>query len=118
MFPAGRIPGHTDGETRVPHVNGESVSRAMRRLRSQFGIEDVTIHDMRRCIATWLGEKGTRPDVIDKILNHTPRDVTRLHYNFAGMDALVREALQQWADHVEAIADSHKARTAAIAVSA
>jgi integrase len=108
VFPAGRIPGETEAETRVPHVNGESVSRAMRRLRVQFGIDDVTIHDMRRSIATWLGEQGTRPDVIDKILNHTPRDVTRLHYNFAGLDGLVRAALQSWADHVETIAATGK----------
>ena len=105
VFPAGRIPGDEKAETRVPHVNGESVSRAMRRLRDQFEIEDVTIHDMRRCIATWLGETGTRPDVIDRILNHVPRDVTRRHYNFAGMDSLIREAMQQWADHVTRIAD-------------
>lgn len=118
VFPAGRIPGQADGETRVPHVNGESVSRAMRRLRVQFGIEDVTIHDMRRSIATWLGEQGTRPDVIDKILNHTPRDVTRLHYNFAGMDGLVRDALQSWADHVEAIAAAHTGTSIAVAVAA
>ena len=108
VFPAGRIPGDEKAETRVPHVNGESVSRAMRRLRDQFEIEDVTIHDMRRCIATWLGETGTRPDVIDRILNHVPRDVTRRHYNFAGMDSLIREAMQQWADHVTRIADQVK----------
>jgi integrase len=104
VFPPGRIPGEETKETRVPHVNGESVSRALRRIRDQFGIQDVTIHDMRRCIATWLGESGTRPDVIDRILNHVPRDVTRRHYNFAGMDSLVREAMQRWADHVTKIA--------------
>ena len=27
-------------------------------------------------MSTWLGEQGVRPDVIDRILNHQPRDVT------------------------------------------
>jgi integrase len=90
-------------KTRLPHIHGESVSKAVRRLRVRFQIEDVTIHDMRRGISTWLGEQGVRPDVIDRILNHRPRDVTRLHYNFAGMDGLLRSALQMWADHVSRI---------------
>ena len=100
VFPANPAATQPQGKTRVPHIHGESVSKAVRRLRTRFQIEDVTIHDMRRAISTWLGEQGVRPDVIDRILNHRPRDITRLHYNFAGMDGLLRSALQMWADHV------------------
>ena len=32
-----------------------------------------------------------------------PRDVTRRRYNFAGMDGMVRQALQRWANHVDAL---------------
>jgi integrase len=88
---------------RTPHIHGESVSKAVRRLRAVFDIEDVTLHDMRRSIATWLGEQGTLPDVIDRVLNHTPRDVTGRHYNHAPMLPMVRHAMQAWADHIEEI---------------
>ena len=78
----------------------------MRRLCLVIGLPDASIHDARRCIATWLGEGGVRPDVIDAILNHAPKvqDVTRRHYNHAVLAEPVRSALQSWADHVEAVA--------------
>ena len=106
---------------RTAHINGESVSKAVRRLRSDantrttsaaerqfqesYRLEDVTTHDMRRCISTWLGNQGVRPDVIDLILNHLPAatDVTRKHYNFATLEGPVRQAMQAWADHVSQI---------------
>lgn len=89
---------------RLPHIHGESVTRAMRRLREKYAFQDITIHDLRRTMATWLGDHGTRPDVIDHILNHQPRDVTRRHYNHAKMDTLVRAAMQDWADHLSKLA--------------
>ncbi len=100
VFPADLLHVKTRGESRLPHIHGESVSKAMRRLRTKAQIEDVTLHDLRKGMSTWLGEVGVRPDVIDRILNHQPRDVTRRHYNFAQMEGLVRQALQSWADHV------------------
>ena len=75
----------------------------MRRLRATYQIDDVTIHDLRRSISTWLGERGTRPDVIDLILNHQPRDVTRRHYNLAAMFNPVHEALEAWAEHLSGL---------------
>ena len=40
---------------------------------------------------------------VDRILNHARTDVTWKHYMFAGMDGMVRQALQSWADHVEGL---------------
>jgi integrase len=100
VFPAETAHLSSGANPRTPHIHGESVSKALRRLRSQYGIDDITLHDLRRSISTWLGDNGTRPDVIDLILNHQPRDVTRRHYNLSTMQDLVRAALQVWADHV------------------
>jgi integrase len=100
VFPAAPKKEDPEGKTRLPHIHGESVSKAVRRLRADFEIDDVTIHDMRTAISTWLGDQGVRPDVIDRILNHKPRSVTRRHYNFALMDKFVHSAMQLWADHV------------------
>jgi hypothetical protein len=58
---------------------------------------------MRRTCATWLGEQGTRPDVIERILNHAPQGVTRKHYDHSRLEPMVREALQLWADHVDTV---------------
>lgn len=103
VFPSRPVQSPRMGPTQFPHIRPDSVSQAMRRLRAIAGIEDIRLHDMRRCIATWCGDQGIRPDVIDRILSHRPRDVTGRHYNFAGMAPLLREALQAWDDHVAGI---------------
>ncbi len=76
----------------------------MRRLWERYDLDNVTLHDMRRCIVTWPADKGTRPGVIELTLNHQPRDVTGRHYKFSRKEWWVRDALQRWADHVEALA--------------
>jgi integrase len=86
------------------HLDRHSISRAMARLRGKFEIDqEGTSHDMRRTCATWLGEQGIRPDAIERILNHAPQGVTRKHYDHSRLEPMVREALQLWADHVDAM---------------
>ena len=89
----------------MPHIHGECISKTMRRVRAEVGLADLTTHDLRRAIATWAGDSGIRPDVIDAILSHKPRDVTRIHYNHSTLDPLVRNALQGWADHLDRLRD-------------
>jgi integrase len=103
------FPSHTERRPadRPPaqgHLDRHSISRAMARLRGKFEIDqEGTCHDMRRTCATWLGEQGTRPDVIERILNHAPQGVTRKHYDHSRLEPMVREALQLWADHVDTV---------------
>ncbi len=68
------------------------------------GVEDVHLHDMRKAITSWLGERGERPDILDRILHHGSKNVTETHYNFATMEKWLRDAWQAWADHVVQIA--------------
>lgn len=117
MFPSRAAQTNSARPSRYPHIRPDSVSQATRRLRATVGVEDVRLHDMRRCVATWCGNHGIRPDVIDQILSHKPRDVTRRHYNFAGMDELVRQALQAWASHVWKITGQEMANTSLRALS-
>ena len=100
VFPAETAHIKKGANPRTPHIHGESVSRAIRRVRARYAIDDITLHDLRRSISTWLGDNGTRPDAIDLILNHQPRDVTRRHYNLSTMQNQVRAALEDWADYV------------------
>ena len=103
VFP-GSAHGRRKGEWRQPHVAQESVSKAMASLREVAGIADVHLHDMRKAITSWLGERGERPDILDRILHHGSKNVTDTHYNFASMEKWLRDAWQAWADHVVQIA--------------
>jgi hypothetical protein len=57
-------------------------------------------------MATRLSEElGVDDRLIERLLNHTPQDVTRRRYNRGRPGGLMREALQRWADHVSALVD-------------
>jgi integrase len=69
-------------------------------------LPDWRIHDLRRTTATILAEKlAVLPHVIEAILNHVSghRAGVAGIYNRATYAKEMREALEQWAHHVEAI---------------
>jgi integrase len=75
-----------------------------KQIVDRHGIVDLTTHDFRKFIATWLGDQPhVRPDVIDRILNHALEGVTATHYNQASMTNMLRDAWQMWADHIEEV---------------
>jgi integrase len=101
VFPADLDRVKVGKSPRTPHIHGESVSKAMRRLREVAGVDDISVHDMRRAISNWLKDQGVSREVRDLILNHKDPSVTETHYsNTARMEKQVRVALQAWADHV------------------
>lgn len=79
------------------------LSHAAYRLRRRSGIADFTPHDFRRTAATLMGERGVRPDVIERVLNHTPAKIART-YNRAAYDAEKRQALAILGDLIETLA--------------
>jgi integrase len=99
--PNGKMP-------RKPHINGESVARAMARLRKEIGLEDVRVHDFRKCLTTWLAEYGVIREVRKHILHHAPEDATDAHYDFSTLEGPVRSALQAWADHISTLASGRR----------
>ena len=89
-------------EARAGHIHGEAVSKAMRRLRGTvLEADDITAHDLRRTLRTFLGEHDVPDEVADRVLNHTRPGVGNQHYNHARMQPQVRNALEMWATHVE-----------------
>jgi integrase len=89
-------------EARAGHIHGEAVSKAMRRLRGTvLEANDITAHDLRRTLRTFLGEHDVPDEVADRVLNHTRPGVGNQHYNHARMQPQVRNALEMWATHVE-----------------
>lgn len=103
VFPADIGAGRRGKDTtRRPHINPESVTRAMIRLRDAAGVEDISIHDMRRAISNHLKNEGFGVEVRDLILNHSSfKSVTEEHYTqSARMERQVREAMQVWSDYI------------------
>jgi integrase len=78
-------------------IRPKSASRALLRLRGRVGIEDVGTHDLRRTMATRLGDMGVSDEMIGRVLNHAPATVTRRHYNHARRLAEMRAAIEAWA---------------------
>jgi integrase len=54
-----------------------SPRKALRRITERCGAS-FTVHDLRRTVATGLGELGCNRTVIAKVLNHSERGVTRI----------------------------------------
>jgi integrase len=109
VFPADTTRAKIGRETRKPHINGESVCRAMARLRARVAktklLKDARVHDLRRTVTTWLREdRLVSSDVCDLILHHARKGVTASHYDFSTLEGPVRAALQAWSDHVCSIA--------------
>jgi integrase len=63
------------------------------------------LHDLRRTVATRLGELGTLPHVIEAVLNHVSGHKAGVAgvYNRAVYAKEKREALDRWAAHVAAL---------------
>ncbi|RWQ46998.1 MAG: site-specific integrase [Mesorhizobium sp.] len=66
-------------------------------------LENWTLHDLRRTLATNLGERQVPPHVIEHILNHSAASMTGVSkiYNRYAYGKEKRDALQLWADHIE-----------------
>lgn len=84
------------GDAACPHLHWRSISKALERACVRLNIEGVSTHCFRRTMATRLGDAGISGEVISRILNHAPRDVTSRHYNHAKMTVQMREALELW----------------------
>lgn len=62
------FPGRKPGE---PLAN---IDKSWRRLRALAGLEDVTIHDLRRTVGSWLVQDGQSLVIVQRALNHQTYD--------------------------------------------
>jgi len=67
-------------------------------LRSEGA--SYTLHDLRRTLASYLGEQLVHDAIIDRVLAHKKQGVIK-HYNVAKLTAPARAAWQAWADHLD-----------------
>jgi integrase len=85
-------------------IRPKSASRGLMRLRRRLALVGFGTHDLRRTVATRLGDLGVADDVIERVLNHAPATVSRRHYNRAERFGEMKAALEAWAKKVEFIA--------------
>lgn len=66
---------------------------------------DWTLHDLRRTAASGMARLKVAPHVIEKCLNHSPREISGVAavYNRHGYDTEKRTAFDAWANHVGAL---------------
>ena len=78
-------------------IDRHSLSRSISRKLEQLGVPKFVPHDLRRTVATRLGDTdiGTDPIVIEKILNHQLQGVQGV-YNMQEYMVARRKALEEW----------------------
>ena len=87
-------------------VYGRSVNAALTRLFERGSLPNVTpchVHDLRRTLITRLPDLGFEPFIGHKIANHVLPGVLA-HYNHNEYLTKRKEALEMWADRIEALA--------------
>jgi integrase len=66
---------------------------------------DWTLHDIRRTVATRMGELGVLPHVVEAVLNHVSGSKAGVAgtYNRALYEPEKRDALERWATHIDCL---------------
>jgi hypothetical protein len=89
-------------------------SACKRRLDAAVKIPAWVIHDVRRSVATGLGELGIQPHIVESVLNHvsgSKRGVAGV-YNKSAYAAEVATALARWDEHLAAVLADRKTNVA------
>ena len=84
------------GESKTGHLM--DIRRPWRRARARAGMRDVTLHDLRRSFATWLGELNLSAHSIQVLMNHK-NIATSQHYVHMGARQ-TEEPLRLIGEHV------------------
>jgi integrase len=87
-------------------IHSSSFGRAKTALDKLARLAPWTIHDLRRTAASGMQRLGVEIAIIEKCLNHTSGTFRGIvgTYQRHSYAAEKRAALQQWSDHVEALA--------------
>ena len=88
-------------------IGGASLTHAMADITTALGIEDATLHDLRRTGATGMAALGVEPFVVSKVLSHQDADgaatVTNRHYNLYAYLPEKRDALDRWSAKLDVL---------------
>ncbi len=113
-----QLPPQRDG---YPHVFGarsgagfSGWSGGKRLFDAQImGMSSWRLHDLRKTVATSMGELGISDEIIGRVLSHAPQGVARQRYNKSERLAEQRAALDAWADALAEITGQRQVLQAA-----
>jgi integrase len=89
------------------------VHQWIERVRSEAGLPDVRLHDLRRTVRTGLAQLGVTFEVAERCLNHAMPGLQAV-YNRHNYQNEMRRALQLWAEYVLALAEEREAKVVAL----
>ncbi len=76
--------------------------KSFNKVRDHSGLDDVTMHDLRRTAASHMTGMGISRLVVSKVLNHAEKGITHV-YDRHSYDGEKRVALEKWALRLEEI---------------
>ncbi len=77
----------------------KDIRKPWNRIREKAGLTDITLHDLRRSVATWLGEMNFGSHSIKKVLNHKNIATSERYVNLAAMQT--EEPLRRIGERVQ-----------------
>jgi integrase len=66
-----------------PSTHRMDFKKQWKRVREKAALRDIKYHDLRRTTGSWLAQAGVPLEVIQKILNHSSAEVTRIYARLA-----------------------------------
>ncbi|NOU07561.1 MAG: site-specific integrase, partial [Hyphomicrobiaceae bacterium] len=87
-------------------LDANSVTRAMMRTCKRLGINGLSVHALRRTAASEMGRLQVAPEIIERVLAHTPSGVTMKHYNLHSYAPEKLAALLRWQNALSHIIES------------
>ena len=89
---------HVDGDDRVFPVSAMTLRRKWEKARKEAGLEDVTVHDLRRTHSSYSAAAGVDLRTLAARIGHTDLSMLQKHYA-----ALVGSAETEAAVKIEAV---------------
>lgn len=89
-------------ETSKGHIRSDSVAKELAAVVDKLKIEKFTAHDLRRTLATWLGNNQVDERIHDRILNHHTGGIRRV-YNVASYNKPARQCWRDWGQHLQTL---------------
>lgn len=84
------------------YIRPDTVAKALKAGMEKLKVSPFTAHDLRRTLATWMGNGQIDEKVHDRCLNHYTK-TTRIVYNRAKYNAPALQAWTEWGNHITAL---------------
>ena len=89
-------PGYKGRFSKTGHRTRNAFANIHPDVVAAASIDHFRYHDLRRSVATHMGELGVDEFTVGRVLNHAARGVTGRHYNFYGYRDEKHRALEAW----------------------